>query len=58
MFGGGFLWLIIVGAAVVIPFWKLLPRYGIAAPFALLAVFPVCAVILLWIMAFRDEFKG
>ncbi|RVT84572.1 hypothetical protein DXV76_09535 [Rhodobacteraceae bacterium CCMM004] len=57
MGGGGIVWYILVAAAVVVPFWKILPRHGIAAPYALLAAIPVGAVILLWIVAFRDEFR-
>lgn len=47
----GFLFLAVL---LVVPFWRLLPRHGIPKGFALLAVLPVGAVILLWIMAFRD----
>ena len=47
----GFLFLAVL---LVVPFWRLLPHYGIPKGFALLAVLPVGAVILLWIMAFRD----
>lgn len=54
--GGGILWYLVLAALVVIPFWRILPRNGIAAPFALLAAIPVGAIILLWIVAFRDKF--
>ncbi|MEM6482268.1 MAG: hypothetical protein AAF681_10515 [Pseudomonadota bacterium] len=39
-------------AAFVIPFWKILPRYGIASPWALLALFPIGTLALLYIIAF------
>ncbi|SIS70316.1 hypothetical protein SAMN05421759_102485 [Roseivivax lentus] len=55
MGGGGILWLLIVGALVVIPFWKLLPRFGIPNWVAIFAIFPVVALILLWVMAFKDD---
>ncbi|WP_422072787.1 hypothetical protein [Tranquillimonas rosea] len=55
--GNGVLWYLVLTALLVIPFWKILPRYGIAAPFALFAVLPVGAIILLWIIAFRDKFS-
>lgn len=58
MGGGGLLWLLIVGALVVIPFWKLLPRYGISKYFGLLAIIPAIALVLLWIMAFKDDIDG
>lgn len=54
-YGGGWLWLIIVGALVIIPFWKILPRYGISKYFALLTIFPAIALVLLWIIAFKDD---
>lgn len=53
---GALFWYLVFAALVVIPFWKLLPRHGIAAPYALLAAIPVGALILLWILAFRDQF--
>lgn len=56
--GGGILWMLIVGALVVVPFWRLLPRYGIPNWLAILAVFPLVALILLWIMAFKDDADG
>ncbi len=58
MGGGGFLWFLIIGALVVIPFWKLLPRYGLSKYFALLAIIPAIALVLLWIMAFKDDLEG
>ena len=58
MGGGGFLWFLIIAALIVVPFWKLLPRYGIHQYVALLTLIPGVALVLLWIMAFRDDFKG
>ncbi len=58
MGGGGFLWFLIIGALVVIPFWKLLPRYGLSKYFALLAIIPAIALVLLWIMAFKEDLEG
>ncbi|RBI87221.1 hypothetical protein DRV85_02710 [Rhodosalinus halophilus] len=53
--GGGLLWLVIVGVLVVIPFWKLLPRFGIPSWVALAALIPFGALVLLWVMAFKDD---
>ena len=59
MFGGGsLLWILIVAVLLVVPFWKLLPRYGINKYFAVLAVLPAVALILLWIIAYKDELEG
>ncbi len=49
----GFLTMALAGLLVVVPFWMLLPRFGIPAWLSLAAVFPPLAVLLLWVMAFR-----
>jgi O-antigen ligase len=56
--GGGLLWLALIGVLIVVPFWKLLPRYGLPKWGALLAVLPLVALIYLWIMAFKNELEG
>lgn len=58
MFGGNLIWFLVIGILVVVPFWKLLPRYGVSKYFALLAVIPAIALVLLWIMAFKDDIDG
>ena len=40
---------------VIIPFWQLLPRFGLPSWAALLAIFPLMAILLLWLMAFGDK---
>ena len=54
----GLIWTLIFSALTVIPFWRLLPKYGFSEKLALLAIIPVGALILLWMIAFRDEFFG
>ena len=44
---------LIVIAAVVIPFWRILPRAGIPGWFAVLAFIPGVALLYLWILAFK-----
>ena len=56
--GGGLFWMLIFGAIVVVPFWRLLPQYGIPSWVALFAIFPFAPLVLLWIMAFRDRISG
>ena len=46
--------LVLMGVLVVVPFWRLLPRFGMPSWVAILAIFPLIALILLWVMAFRD----
>jgi hypothetical protein len=54
MGAGSLLWMLILGALVVVPFWKLLPRFGIPAWVSVFALFPLVALILLWVMAFKN----
>ena len=49
------IWWFIISAITVIPFWRLLPRFGIPAPVALVAIIPLGALVLLYIMAFKDD---
>jgi hypothetical protein len=51
----GALWMLIFAALIVIPFWRLLPDYGLPRWVAVLAVLPFVALILLWVMAFRPR---
>ena len=55
---GSFLWYLIVAALVIIPLYRLLPKYGINKFFSLFAVVPAVAIVLLWIMAFKDDVEG
>jgi uncharacterized membrane protein len=50
--GHPFIFLIAV-ILTVIPMWRILPRAGIAAPWALVSVIPLGALVLLWVLAFR-----
>ncbi len=52
------IWLILLSAAFVPPFWKMLPAHGISSYWAITAIFPICALILLYIMAFGAKREG
>ena len=52
------IWLVLLSAAFVVPFWKLLPQYGIPSWWAAVAVIPIGTLVLLYIMAFVVEPKG
>lgn len=56
--GGGLLWLLVMGALLIVPFWRILPRYGIPNWVAIFAVLPLVALILLWVIAFKDKLDG
>lgn len=58
MGGGGLLWFAIFAALLVVPFWRILPRSGIPSWVALLAIIPLGAVILLRVVAFKDQLGG
>ncbi|GGO51836.1 hypothetical protein SAMN05444398_101531 [Roseovarius pacificus] len=58
MGGGGFLFLVVMAVLVVVPFWRLLPKFGIPSWVALVSIIPLGALILLWVMAFRDKIDG
>jgi len=58
MGGTGILWMLVFAALLVIPFWRLLPKYGIPNWVALVAVIPLGALILLWVIAFKDKLSG
>ena len=58
MGGGGLLFVVIMAVLVVVPFWRLLPKFGIPGWVALVSIIPLGALILLWVMAFRDKIDG
>lgn len=49
------LWFIVVGALVIVPLFKLLPKYGLNPWWAVVAILPVGLIILLWMMASRAD---
>ena len=58
MGGGSFLFIVVMAVLVVVPFWRLLPKFGIPSWVALVSIIPLGALILLWVMAFRDKIDG
>jgi hypothetical protein len=50
-----FHWLILLSMMLIyiVPLWLILPRAGIPSWVAIFAFFPLVAIILLWIMAFK-----
>lgn len=52
------IWLILLSVAFVVPFWVLLPQFGIASPWALVAILPIGALVLLYVMAFGAKRTG
>jgi uncharacterized protein (DUF983 family) len=58
MGSGGFFVMLIFAVLVIIPFWKLLPKFGIPSWVSLVSIIPLGALVLLWVMAFRDKLDG
>ncbi len=58
MGGGGMIWMLVTAVLLCIPFWRILPRVGIPSWVALFAIFPPLALILLWVVAFKDKIDG
>lgn len=56
--GSPLFWFLLIAVLVVVPFWKILPRYGMTKYYALFAVIPAIALVLLWIITFKDELGG
>lgn len=53
MGGISFPMFLLLGVILVIPFWVILPRFGLPSWAAVAAIIPLGAVILLWLMAVK-----
>ena len=49
----GILGILIFGGLLVVPFWIILPRFGVPSWLAIAAPVPAFALVLLWLMAVR-----
>ena len=49
---------VVAACALGVPLWKLLPRAGMSPYFALMAIVPALGIVLLWIVAFKDDVDG
>jgi hypothetical protein len=54
---GGLIYYLIAAALVAYPFSRILPRAGLNPWISLVAIIPLGAIVLLWVVAFRD-WKG
>lgn len=55
---GFFSYWLIASLALGIPLWKLLPRYGMSKYFAIMCIVPAVGIIMLWLIAFKDDLEG
>ena len=54
-YGGlGFLGALVLGAIVVVPFWRICVRLGYAGPLSLLVLVPLANVVFLYFLAFAE----
>lgn len=51
---GSFVFMLLIGALVVIPYWKLWQRTGHSGAWGLLMLVPLVNLISLWVLAFKD----
>ncbi len=54
LFGYGPLGILIAGVLLVVPFWIILPRFGVPSWASIAALVPAFAVALLWLMVVRE----
>ena len=50
----GFVMLAVMAIVLVVPFWLLLPKFGISKWVSVLAIIPMVPLVLLWIIAFME----
>ncbi len=58
MGGFGIVWFVVGAVLIVVPFWRLLPQFGIPNWVAIFTIIPLVALVLLWIMAFNKRADG
>ena len=49
-----FLWLIIVGLIIVLPFWKIFTKAGFPGPLAILMIIPLVNIVMIFFLAFAE----
>ncbi|WP_339642789.1 hypothetical protein [Jannaschia helgolandensis] len=50
----GVLVMLVMAVLLVVPFWKLLPKFGYSSWISLVAIIPLGALVLIWILAFSE----
>lgn len=50
----GLLAMLVMAVLLVVPFWKLLPKFGYSSWISLVAIIPLGALVLIWILAFSE----
>jgi uncharacterized protein (DUF983 family) len=53
-YGYGMFGILILGGLLAVPFWIILPRFGVPSWAAIAALVPAFALILLWLMAVKE----
>lgn len=54
MIGLHFAWMLLMGAVVVIPFWRICTKAGYPGPLSLLILVPLVNLVFLYVLAFSE----
>ena len=54
MSGGGFIWMIVMGIIMVVPFWKISKRAGFNGALGLLVLIPLVNLAFFYFLAFAS----
>jgi hypothetical protein len=52
--GFAFLWVLIVGLIIVLPFWKIFTKAGFPGPLAILVIIPLVNILMIFFLAFAE----
>ena len=50
----GLVFMLVMLTVLVVPFWRLLPKFGISKWVSILAIVPLAPLVLLWVIAFME----
>jgi len=49
-----FVWMLIVGLLIILPFWKIFEKAGFSGPLAILMLIPFINILMIFYLAFTD----
>ncbi|HVP58125.1 MAG TPA: hypothetical protein VMU02_08500 [bacterium] len=50
----GFVWMLIVGIIMIIPFWKIFQKAGLTPALSILMIIPLINLVMIYYLAFTD----
>ncbi|MFX0541339.1 hypothetical protein ACEWPM_006345 [Roseovarius sp. S4756] len=54
----GLILMLVILTVLIVPFWRLLPKFGISKWVSILAIIPAAPLVLLWVIAFMEPVQG